>query len=80
MSAHFARDQALTYLLQNSPISYGKMMESNFSHGFEKDEKQIALNDLDHTKWSNALETRLPNAPSMNVYCMCAQDQLTSSL
>jgi len=30
----------------------------------------LARNDLDHTKWSNPLEVRLPNAPSMKLYCV----------
>ncbi|KAG0163365.1 hypothetical protein DFQ30_000277 [Apophysomyces sp. BC1015] len=33
-------------------------------------EKELKKNDGDHTKWSNPLESRLPNAPNMKIYCM----------
>ena len=46
------------------------MMETNYSHGIERDAKKIAENDLDHRKWSNPLEVRLPKAPSMSIYCV----------
>lgn len=31
---------------------------------------EIAKNDLDHRKWINPLEFRLPNAKNMKIYCM----------
>ena len=31
---------------------------------------EIAKNDLDHRKWINPLESRLPNAKNMKIYCM----------
>jgi phospholipid:diacylglycerol acyltransferase len=40
-----------------------KMMALNYSYGFERDSAQLAKNDDDHTKFSNPLEVRLPNAP-----------------
>lgn len=64
------------------------MMETNYSNGFERDEKILSKNDLDHRKWTNPLEIkfvlilliygtpgilnliRLPNSPSMKIYCI----------
>jgi hypothetical protein len=46
------------------------MLASNFSYGIEKNEKNLKANDRDHTKWSNPLEIRLPNAPSMKFFCV----------
>jgi phospholipid:diacylglycerol acyltransferase len=34
------------------------MLESNYSYGIEKDEKQLKKNDKDWRKWTNPLETR----------------------
>jgi phospholipid:diacylglycerol acyltransferase len=34
------------------------MLANNYSFGIERDEEALARNDLDHTKWSNPLETR----------------------
>ena len=47
-----------------------KMLATNFSYGIEKDEKKLRANDRDHTKWSNPLESMLPNAPSMKFFCV----------
>jgi len=47
-----------------------KMLATNFSYGIEKDEMKLKANDRDHTKWSNPLESRLPNAPSMKFFCV----------
>jgi phospholipid:diacylglycerol acyltransferase len=33
-------------------------METNYSQGLERDEKQLARNDLDPRKWTNPLEIR----------------------
>jgi phospholipid:diacylglycerol acyltransferase len=46
------------------------MLATNFSYGIEKDEKKLKENDHDHTKWTNPLEIRLPNAPSMKLFCV----------
>ena len=46
------------------------MLATNFSYGIEKNEKKLKANDRDHTKWSNPLESRLPNAPSMKFFCV----------
>lgn len=60
---------AESYILNHVPPSYQRMIASNFSFGFERDADAIARNDDDHTKWSNPLEVRLPNAPSMKIHC-----------
>lgn len=46
------------------------MLATNFSYGIEKNEKRLKANDRDHAKWSNPLESRLPNAPSMKFFCV----------
>lgn len=50
-------------------LAYQRMLASNYSWGFEKDPKTLESNDHLHTKWTNPLEIRLPNAPSMKMYC-----------
>lgn len=61
---------AHNFLLQHTPSSFQKMLAANYSHGIERDPAQLKANDQDHTKWSNPLEARLPNAPSMKMYCI----------
>ncbi|KAL5483275.1 LRO1 [Sanghuangporus weigelae] len=69
-TANMTAEDAGTWILEHAPISFQKMMESNFSCGIERDEEQLARNDDDPRKWSNPLESRLPNAPSMKIYCV----------
>ncbi|KAM0793391.1 hypothetical protein ACM66B_000844 [Microbotryomycetes sp. NB124-2] len=62
--------EATGYILNHVPPAYQAMLHANFSLGFERDPQKIAQNDNDHRKWANPLETRLPNAPSMSIYCL----------
>ncbi|KAK0551283.1 phospholipid:diacylglycerol acyltransferase [Tilletia horrida] len=61
---------ASTFLLRHAPSSFQMMIESNYSNGFERNEKQLRKNLQDPTKWTNPLEAPLPNAPSMKIFCM----------
>ena len=58
------------YILSNTPKPWQKMMQTNYSYGIETDPETLDKNDEDPTKWSNPLESRLPNAPSMKIYCI----------
>ncbi|TIC14432.1 phospholipid/diacylglycerol acyltransferase [Wallemia mellicola] len=61
---------ANNYVLTNTPKVWQKMMHNNYSYGIEIDEEKLDENNYDPTKWSNPLESRLPNAPSMSIYCI----------
>ncbi|KAF8160852.1 Lecithin:cholesterol acyltransferase-domain-containing protein [Crassisporium funariophilum] len=63
-------EEAGNWILEHTPSTFQKMLESNYSYGIERDEQQLIRNDADHRKWSNPLEVRLPYAPSMKIYCV----------
>jgi phospholipid:diacylglycerol acyltransferase len=63
-------DDASLWILEHTPSSFQKMVATNYSFGIERDEGRLIENDDDPTKWSNPLEVRLPNAPSMKMYCV----------
>ncbi|KAF8629410.1 hypothetical protein AX15_003464 [Amanita polypyramis BW_CC] len=63
-------NDATTWILQHTPTNFQKMLGANYSWGIERDEDVLRRNDLDHTKWTNPLEVRLPYAPSMKIYCV----------
>lgn len=63
-------EEAGLWILQHTPTAFQKMLETNYSYGIERDEEQLSRNDLDHRKWTNPLEVRLPRAPSMKIYCV----------
>ncbi|WWC89112.1 uncharacterized protein L201_004030 [Kwoniella dendrophila CBS 6074] len=70
VSPNLTLNEAGPYVLTHTPPAFQRMMESNYSVGFETDVEQLKKNDRDHTKWSNPLEVRLPEAPSMKIYCL----------
>ncbi|KAK0454756.1 phospholipid:diacylglycerol acyltransferase [Armillaria borealis] len=72
-------EQAGTWILQHTPATFQKMMATNYSVGIERDEATLKRNDGDHTKWSNPLEVRLPNAPSMKMYCVYGHGKETET-
>ncbi|KAF8551971.1 Lecithin:cholesterol acyltransferase [Imleria badia] len=57
------------WILERTPSSFQKMLSTNYSFGIERDEEVLARNDFDYRKWTNPLEIRLPNAPSMKFIC-----------
>ncbi|KAG2223839.1 hypothetical protein INT45_012712 [Circinella minor] len=61
---------SIELLHENSSKEYHTMLRSNYSFGISTDKKQLKKNALDETKWSNPLESQLPNAPDMKIYCM----------
>ncbi|KAF8653345.1 hypothetical protein AX16_004045 [Volvariella volvacea WC 439] len=63
-------DEASTWILQHTPPAFQRMIATNYSFGIERDENVLTRNDLDHRKWTNPLEVRLPQAPSMKIYCV----------
>ncbi|KZV82876.1 LACT-domain-containing protein [Exidia glandulosa HHB12029] len=63
-------DEVSAWVLEHTPQAYQRMVASNYSYGIERDDERLKANDRDHTKWSNPLEIRLPNAPSMKLVCV----------
>ena len=45
-------DDASSYVLTHTPVAFQRMIETNYSYGFETDEAQLKRNDLDHRKVS----------------------------
>ncbi|TFY81159.1 hypothetical protein EWM64_g2857 [Hericium alpestre] len=70
-------EDAGVWILEHTPTTFQKMIQTNYSYGIERDEEQLAKNDHDHRKWSNPLESRLPNAPSMEIYCVYGHGKQT---
>ncbi|CAO3586930.1 unnamed protein product [Absidia cylindrospora] len=67
---HYTMDDALELLYSTANKDFYNMIKSNYSNGFSSSKQQLKKNAQDHTKWANPLETQLPNAPSMKIYCL----------
>ncbi|KAF4595799.1 Lecithin:cholesterol/phospholipid:diacylglycerol acyltransferase [Ophiocordyceps camponoti-floridani] len=62
-------EDSLRYLLETSGDWYEDQVKSSYSHGVAHTAAQVEANERDATKWINPLETRLPHAPSLKIYC-----------
>ncbi|CAG8534380.1 1342_t:CDS:10 [Acaulospora morrowiae] len=57
------------FLKKHADTLFTEMLTRNYSFGIYKSKEEF--NDqLDHTKWTNPLESQLPNAPNMKIYCL----------
>lgn len=52
---------SIDLLLKNADDNFANHLHSNYSYGITTDSKQLKANDNNPTKWSNPLESRLPN-------------------
>ncbi|ORE14424.1 LACT-domain-containing protein [Rhizopus microsporus] len=71
---NYTVDESLELLIKSTDVNFGKHLYANYSFGITTSPKQLKLNDHDPTKWSNPLESRLPNAPNMKIYCFYGID------
>ncbi|KZF21815.1 Phospholipid:diacylglycerol acyltransferase [Xylona heveae TC161] len=62
-------EASLEYLFSNSEEWYQKAVLDAYSHGVAHTRKEVEANERDPRKWVNPLETALPNAPNLKIYC-----------
>ncbi|KAI1458547.1 LACT-domain-containing protein [Annulohypoxylon moriforme] len=60
---------AMKYLLETTDDWYTEQIQRSYSHGVAHTSAEVEANELDQRKWINPLETRLPLAPNLKVYC-----------
>ena len=62
-------EQSLQWLFSQTEEWYKTAVLSNYSHGVAHTRDQVEANQHDPGKWINPLETRLPLAPDLKIYC-----------
>jgi len=62
-------EESLEYLLETAEDWYKNQIVGNYSHGVAHTTAEVNANEKDPRKWINPLETRLPLAPSLKIYC-----------
>ena len=60
---------ALPYLLEHTEQWYNNQIKRSYSHGVAHTKREVEKNQQIPQKWMNPLETRLPLAPDMKIYC-----------
>ena len=68
-SRNLTVEESLPYLFSTAEPWYSKAVQSNFSFGVAHTDEELAQNEFLPHKWVNPLETRLPLAPSLKIYC-----------
>ncbi|KAI8076898.1 Lecithin:cholesterol/phospholipid:diacylglycerol acyltransferase [Halteromyces radiatus] len=63
-------DMAMNLLKNSSSQQFNDMLQNNYSFGISTSKQQLQENDNIPRTWSNPLESRLPKAPSMKIYCL----------
>jgi len=58
VSPNLTIDEASPYILTHTPSAFQRMIESNYTYGFENDEGKLKENNGDHRTWSNPLEVQ----------------------
>jgi phospholipid:diacylglycerol acyltransferase len=69
-TSNYTSKSSIELLYQSTSQEFNDQLRLNYSYGMSTNKKQLAKNDDDHTKWANPLESQLPNAPNMKIYCM----------
>lgn len=68
-SANLTVEQSLPYLHQNAEQWYNDMIRTSYSQGVAHTKREVEENQLIPKRWMNPLETRLPLAPDMKIFC-----------
>lgn len=62
-------ESAMEYLFNTTEPWYQDAVKGSYSHGVAHTAAEVKANENDPRKWINPLETRLPLAPSLRIYC-----------
>ena len=61
--------ESVPYLFNHTEQWYVEAISRSYSRGVAHSKKAVEENQLNPSKWMNPLETRLPLAPDMKIYC-----------
>ncbi|KAK5995772.1 Phospholipid:diacylglycerol acyltransferase [Cladobotryum mycophilum] len=62
-------DTSMDYLFNTTEAWYTNQIKRSYSRGVAHTAAEIEANGNDPSKWINPLETRLPKAPNLKIYC-----------
>ena len=70
-------EASMEYLLNNTEPWYHKQLRGSYSHGVAHTTSEVERNQKDARKWINPLETRLPIAPDLKIFCFYGMGKAT---
>ncbi|KAI0157059.1 LACT-domain-containing protein [Hypoxylon sp. FL1284] len=66
---NFTVSDAMKYTMETTDDWYRDQIQKSYSHGVAHTTAEVEANEQDPRKWVNPLETRLPLAPNLKIYC-----------
>jgi len=69
-------EESMSYLMNTTEDWYQDQVRGSYSHGVAHTTAEVEANEKDPRKWINPLETRLPLAPNLKIYCFYGQSSL----
>ncbi|KAK3322096.1 Lecithin:cholesterol acyltransferase-domain-containing protein [Apodospora peruviana] len=66
---NFTVDEAMEYLFNTTEDWYRDQVQGSYSLGVAHTKAEVEANERIPRKWVNPLETRLPLAPNLKIYC-----------
>lgn len=66
---NFTVGDSMSYLFHTTEEWYTDQIKRSYSHGVAHTTAEVEANEKDPRKWINPLETRLPRAPNLKIYC-----------
>ncbi|KAL6898770.1 LACT domain-containing protein [Trichoderma evansii] len=66
---NFTVQDSMSYLFNTTEDWYTDQIKRTYSHGVAHTTAEVEANEKDPRKWINPLETRLPRAPNLKIYC-----------
>lgn len=66
---NFTVKDSMGYLFNTAEDWYTDQIKRSYSHGVAHTSAEVEANEKDPKKWINPLETRLPRAPNLKIYC-----------
>ncbi|KAI0012387.1 LACT-domain-containing protein [Xylariaceae sp. FL0662B] len=66
---NFTVSNAMRYLMNTTDTWYRDQVQRSYSRGVAYTSAEVEANEQDQRKWVNPLETRLPLAPNLKIYC-----------
>lgn len=68
-SKNLTMENSLAYLFNQTEEWYNNQVFGSYSQGVAHTREEVEANEDDPRKWLNPLESRLPLAPDMKIYC-----------
>ncbi|KAB8345859.1 hypothetical protein FH972_022914 [Carpinus fangiana] len=69
--------QSFPYIFKHTESWYGSLVRANYSYGIARTAEEVEANQAHPPTWMNPLESRLPLAPNLKIFCFYGHGKAT---